>query len=84
MYNMFIKRQIKRLSNYTDNIKMGRILLKIKSEIEKCFFSSNFLASDILLNNFLYSLKLYRHEVKDYMEGTVSQIFCIGFSFCFI
>ena len=66
MYHMLIKRQIIRLSNDINNIKMGkRILLKINQEIEKSSFSLNFLASDISLNKKKLSLKLYRHEVTD-------------------
>ena len=52
MYYILIKRQIIRLSNGISNIKMGkRMLLKINNKNEKYFFSLNFLASDISLNN---------------------------------
>ena len=52
MYHISIKRQIIRLSNDINNIKVGkRILLKINKEFEKSFFFFKYLASDISLNN---------------------------------
>ena len=53
MYHILIKRQILRLSNDMNNIRMDkRILLKINYKIENVFFSLISLASDISLNNF--------------------------------
>ena len=52
MYHISIERQIIRLSNDMNNIRMDkRILLIIKQEIEKWFFFLIFLASDTSLNN---------------------------------
>ena len=44
-------------------------------------FFLTFLTSDISLNNLFLSLKLYRHGVKVWMDGPVSQILFIGPSF---
>ena len=76
IYHISIKRQILRLSNDIDNIKMvKRILLKINYEIEKSVFLLNSLTIDILLNNLFKPLKLYKNGVKVWIEGTMSQIF---------
>ena len=65
MYHVSIKRQIIRLSNDMNNIKMDkRILLKINKEMEKLFFFLIFLAGDTSRNNSFKPLKLYRHGVK--------------------
>ena len=85
MYYILIKRQIIRLSNGISNIKMGkRMLLKINQENEKRVFFLKFLASDISLNNLFEPLKLSRHGVKVWKEGTVSQIIFKCPSFCFM
>ena len=52
--------------------------------VKNLVFSYIFLVSDISLNNLSLSMKLYRHDVKVPMEGTLSQIICIGPIFCFM
>ena len=68
MYHISIKRQIIRLSNDINNIRMDkRILLKINKEIKKIKIPY-FLASDTSLNNLFQPLKLYTHGVKVQMK----------------
>ena len=67
-----MKRQIVKLSNGISKIIMVRgIVLEVN---RKCrIISLSFLASNISLNNLFHSMKLYRHAVEVYLEGTVSQ-----------
>ena len=52
MYHMLIKRQIIRLSNDIDNIKMCKRILQETKKLKKVLFSLNVLASDISLDFF--------------------------------
>ena len=47
-------------------------------------FDIYFFNMDISLIIALICLKIYMYIAKMYMEGRVSQIFDVGFSFCFI
>ena len=64
------------LSNDISNIKMDKINFRKSTEnLKNEFFSRWFLTSDISLDNLFSSLKLYRHGVKVWTQGTMSQMF---------
>ena len=73
-----------KLSNGLSGIIIGRtIVLKIDRKYENLIFFFGFLATDISLNNSFQLMKLYRHVVEVYLEGTVFQVLFMGPSFCF-
>ena len=51
---------------------------------KKCFFCLLFLIVHISTNFALDGLKLWMHVANIHVEGTVSQIFDLGLSFCFM
>ena len=53
-------------------------------EIKNQLFNMYFLIEDISLNNTFRSIQFLTHIHNIHMEGTVSQIFDLGISFCFI
>ena len=63
------------------SIEAGILLNREYEQLDICL---HFLAGDISLNTLFRSMNLYRHNVKIHIEGTVSQIFLICFTFCFI
>ena len=69
---------------------MKRVIINEKTfqlegqEIEKLLFSIYFLIQDISLHNIFRNTKSWIHLDDIQIEGTVSQIFDICLSFCFI
>ena len=63
---------------------MSSLYLSCLTICIKFFFFLDFLASDMALNTWFKSLKLYIHGVKVWIERTVSQITFIGPRICFM
>ena len=85
MHYVSLNSHRKMIHYYINNICKDLVFFKLKGcESEKVLFNLHFLNCNISVNNKLRSTK-FRTPIDDTnMQGTVSQIFDIGLSCCFI